>query len=1504
MKRHIAGCILFSLIILMITLFSGCDLEDEDSTENGDQVPADQDRDVLIDEDVDLPWDADEENLTEDVDEEDAAEDGDEEPPIDNDIDIPDADLPDITEETDPDPDIEEDSFIPLTLDEVRETLIELIVEDGDEGFPVEAMLFVTPIGSGADLHSCLDGENSLTLEKDSWLIVLDYSPGALYGHTVRYLILPVDGGEPVWFETDAPPALGDLPAFIFITSSLNGGGAPADTGGTRIEPETLADYGDAPEGSEAYYGGTAGNFPALESSNGARSLGCDLIRLGIACSYENGPDDADDPDGKPNFVNNDNDDGVLWFIAPDGDSLTHTLVVRVTEADDPLAPDSAYLNVLADLDRSGDWAQSEDWVVRNHQVDLEQGTSDYRVVLPLNLPTGATAFGGGMWVRVLLSGVDIQSSEWDGAGGFDEGEVEDFYISDAVAHATSIGSPILPPPEWEAPGEGFPGIDSVCGIEINSYALVLQGPDIPGGRPVARLSAASMNRFLAAQGYNTSILRPSTLAEIGQEIDLIKGAVHCLDSIFIYIVAHGDEYDGSGTGRMWLAGSLADAAQEGREVFELLAEIEACEGGEHTASSDTCEAPEQACKQTIVIESCFSGSQQADLDAFGDDNRGRTVIFSSSATQYSNTDRHTGVGLVAKAIQEAADDPEADADSDGHVTQAELDAYIRAKVDEASGHGQDSDSMTNEPDCPCICCGDGIVQSTQANVNGVMQPGLVEACELPGDACTTEADDASVCTDECQCPEIGSCGDGNPDFGEECGEPDLPECPDGQYCDDCECKTAICGDGNAEPGEECGEPGHENCPADHSCRNCKCILHECENGFADPGEDCGEPGLDPCDETEDCSECFCVTRPAVCGNGTVEVGESCGEPNLNNCTEDQYCDSCDCKTPVCGNDLAEPGEECGEPVHTACPPDNTCRDCKCVLHECENGFVDPDEECGEPGLDPCDAGQECVDCDCQPIPPGCGNGIIEEDEECGEPELDTCTEEQYCEECFCVTPICGNNKAEPGEECGEPEHSACPPEHACRDCICDPYECGNEFAEPGEECGEPLFPPCDETEDCSDCVCVTRPAVCGNESIEVGEECGEPGLNNCTETQYCDNCECVDPVCGNDKAEPGEECGEPEHSACPQDMFCRDCLCVTGVCGNDINEPGEECGEPDLPDCADGMYCSSECKCVEPVCGNGEAEPGEECGEPELDCQGGYDCRQCKCIEVIQTEVTAMALTSSEPHSPLEGAYIEAYKGEYLFESGVTGPDGIYVFTSLAADQTVDFAFYLEMYQPVIQTDVVIAEGLTVTAYMIRNVEPVCGNGDAEEGEECGEPSLPECGDGEYCDDCSCREALCGNTIIEPTEDCEPAGESCLDGAYCHPQTCLCIIPECGNDITEPGEECGEPGMEGCEPGKTCIECLCVEGEPAELVVQVIAADTQSPIEYAFVELYDYGGTPIDDAYTDIGGMSTFDSGLYEGQLINIGVSAEGFEYYYEENYTLDMMSFLEVQMTRLTHR
>ncbi|MEM0314322.1 MAG: GEVED domain-containing protein [Candidatus Bathyarchaeia archaeon] len=141
------------------------------------------------------------------------------------------------------------------------------------------------------------------------------------------------------------------------------------------------------------------------------------------------------DPDGTPNLVWDDFNDGVR-VQAP------NILVFTITAG--LKAPKTRYyINVLIDLNRNGMWDGLSEWVLQNLEVTPDPGSEvSLSWPMPVAVIHALRSYPGPAWMRVSLTPESIPvSSEdpWDGSGVFASGEIEDYPIV-ALSQQALIG--------------------------------------------------------------------------------------------------------------------------------------------------------------------------------------------------------------------------------------------------------------------------------------------------------------------------------------------------------------------------------------------------------------------------------------------------------------------------------------------------------------------------------------------------------------------------------------------------------------------------------------------------------------------------------------------------------------------------------------------------------------------------------------------------------------------------------------------------------------------------------------------------------------------------------------------------------------------------------------------------------------------------------------------------------------------------------------------------------
>jgi hypothetical protein len=100
----------------------------------------------------------------------------------------------------------------------------------------------------------------------------------------------------------------------------------------------------------------------------------------------------------------------------------------------------------------------------------------------------------------------------------------------------------------------------------------------------------------------------------------------------------------------------------------------------------------------------------------------------------------------------------------------------------------------------------------------------------------------------------------------------------------------------------------------------------------------------------------------------------------------------------------------------------------------------------------------------------------------------------------------------------------------------------------------------------------------------------------------------------------------------------------------------------------------------------------------------------------------------------------------------------------------------------------------------------PICGNGQAEPGEECDDGVRNSDTTPGACRT-TCRLPRCGDGVVDPGEQCD-AG---LANSDTTPGACRtsCVAPRCGDGVVDPGETCDD-GVNDGRPGHCAPSCTC----------------------------------------------------------------------------------------------
>jgi hypothetical protein len=489
-----------------------------------------------------------------------------------------------------------------------------------------------------------------------------------------------------------------------------------------------------------------------------------------------------------------------------------------------------------------------------------------------------------------------------------------------------------------------------------------------------------------------------------------------------------------------------------------------------------------------------------------------------------------------------------------------------------------------------------------------------------------------------------------------------VPDCAGDAFCADAG-GTGVCVDGcttraDCRDGYVCTAVGSvmgcmPSCSADTQC----ITTHKCD--------------LDPVSQ----SFHTCIT-PGVCGNGTVEAGEQCDPPAAGVCTAtchfppESVCDNnldddqdrlYDCEDPDCQQSPLCMGGT--TPVGGACSASTTClsnhNDPYCFR---ESGGS-PGGYCSEAcnlTVDDCAAGSFCADfggvgdclksctvsTDCRAgytcqmagttgrmaclasctdnaqctttlycdlatgqcaAAPSCGNGVVEQGEACDPPDGINCNAT-----CQLITAVCGNSMVQAGEQCDPPQANVC--DAACQWIVPAGWTCTAAYygSNDGCDCGCGVKDP-----DCADLLVGTCTYCNSTGSCNGLAAC--PGVINPT-----NNVACTPVTCGDGMVQGTETCDPPQAGTC--DATCHRIAPTAWTCNAAYYGTGDGCdcgcGVVD-PDCTDALvgscrYCAntgtcntettcpgninptSNGLCVVPMCGDSVVQTGEQCDPPQ----------------------------------------------------------------------------------------------------------------------------------------------------------------------------------------------------------------------------------------------------------------------------------------------------------------
>jgi len=359
--------------------------------------------------------------------------------------------------------------------------------------------------------------------------------------------------------------------------------------------------------------------------------------------------------------------------------------------------------------------------------------------------------------------------------------------------------------------------------------------------------------------------------------------------------------------------------------------------------------------------------------------------------------------------------------------------------------------------------------------------------------------------------------------------------------------------------------------------------------------------------------------------------------------------------------------------------------------------------------------------------------------EECDEGTRNSNTSPPFsCCRANCTKARCGDGVIDETESCDNGTRNSNSTPGACRLNCCLPF-CSDNVTDPGEQCDDGNLI---NGDGCSS-ICVRE---CGNGALNPSlEQCDNGTLNSNTAPNAC-RANCRLPFCGDGVVDAGEQCDNGTWMGIDPGQ-CRP-NCTLPNCGDGITDPNEDC-DNGLSFNGPNSNCSTSCRTN---CGDGIIQTGEQCDEgglnsnyPDAICR--TNCLLARCGDGI----------------------IDTQRGEQCDSVEVVDP--------------------LNPNSPVYGN-----------RYCSANCTQLCGSGVFNPNLECDHG----CYNADLPNKCrtNCENPICGDGIIDVTEECDTANSRSNSA----PNACRmnCTLPKCGDYVVDNGEQC-DLGVQNGVPGSGC---------------------------------------------------------------------------------------------------
>ena len=307
-----------------------------------------------------------------------------------------------------------------ITLDEAIAILMDKILKPGYSNNRASAFM-TSKVLQKDDVVTSEVGD-TYPIDSNTWFVFIDDDPKLFFSHPTRYVFINAQDGSYDISNELWPPLINDFS--MWDTANLNRGdiieifpvlnSSVSISSGVSNTYASTGDYGDAPDGQNAYYG-VQGRFPTLYNTTnsvlnrpGGHTLTVGEEMLGLNVSAEVDANDPNDPDLVPNLVDSDKDERMFINVNVQDAQLFFTATV------DEDAPDvTRYVNVLIDFDQDGNWTKGSygsEWPVINFEVNVTPGTSKTITTPWFSWGTGSD-LPSPVWIRVALTREELDES-------------------------------------------------------------------------------------------------------------------------------------------------------------------------------------------------------------------------------------------------------------------------------------------------------------------------------------------------------------------------------------------------------------------------------------------------------------------------------------------------------------------------------------------------------------------------------------------------------------------------------------------------------------------------------------------------------------------------------------------------------------------------------------------------------------------------------------------------------------------------------------------------------------------------------------------------------------------------------------------------------------------------------------------------------------------------------------------------------------------------------------